>query len=670
MVFIDVILAQNGKNLFTYKVNSKVSVCLGQRVLVPIGNKQKIGIVSDIKEKEPAFQTREIIELLDQKSLISESDFKWMEFIGQYYQVSLAEVLISAFPSSFWKEKDFEKLRNKKFRKSIINFEEITFEPKTLNNDQLSIIKDYHQKIDSRKFNVNLLHGVTGSGKTEVYVEMARHALSQDKSILILVPEIGLTPQTIRRFSHLCSDQLGTYHSQLTTNQKLAQWLACFDDKVRIIIGTRSSIFLPIRNLAAIIIDEEHDPSFKQEERFRYHARDIAILKAKELSIPIFLGSATPSLETYFHAKQTKYHLSELKFRPQQSQLPEVKLIDMKSQQFQTGSPSQMSVELYQALEKNLENKEQSIILINKRGYASSALCKSCEASVDCPNCHVSLTYHKNISRLMCHYCDFQSHLPKECPECGALKMTLVGMGTQSIEEEMRGFFPEARIERLDRDTISKKGKLFEILSDLKSGQIDIIIGTQMIAKGHDFPKVTLVGVIGADVGLGLPDFRSSERVFSLLTQVAGRSGRGESPGKVIVQTYTPHHFAIIKACDQNYEDFFEQEVKHREELNYPPCGYLIQYVFSGLNASKLSQIMSKISRLIKSKFQYKEVFILGPAPSPLSKVRNRFRWHILLKSTQRKKLHQVSRELKDELKNIIPSSVRMNVNVDPIDMI
>jgi primosomal protein N' (replication factor Y) len=672
MKYFDILLNQNGKNIFTYSFDTKdQNIVEGNRALVPIGSKEKVGII--LKEvKKPEFKTKSIVKILDSKPLFSKKYFSWIQKSSQYYLTDIHLALKTALPSLFWKNLTDTELKNKKTRKNPLNLSWIDDKQITLNSDQEKIYQEIKNKINKQEFSTNLLHGITGSGKTEIYLKLAQDLIDQNKSLIILVPEIGLTPQMLARFHHRFSDHLGVFHSGLTENQKNQQWHLALENKTKIIIGTRSSLFLPVKNLGLIIVDEEHDHSFKQEDRFRYHARDLSILRSKFESIPILLGSATPSLESYYHCLDKKFELYSLNKRGSHASLPKIKLIDMKTQKAQTKLPLQISVELYQGIGKNLIDKKQTLILLNRRGFAQFALCMNCESSIQCPNCELSLTYHKTDQKLKCHYCLYHQTLPKNCSHCDSKNINLIGQGTQLIEKELREHFPKARIKRLDKDTSTRNEELFSTLKELKEHQIDILIGTQMIAKGHDIPNVTLVGIIGADSGLNLPDFRASEKVFQMLVQVAGRSGRGIDPGLVIIQSYTPDHYSIKLSSEQDYEGFIQKELENRKELNYPPYSRLIQFQFSSLKDEKIIQFLNKIqprlNQLLKNK-KFSEVNLLGPSRSLITKLRNRYRWQFVLKSSNRSKLHLLAYQIKKIIDQEISTAIRFSIDVDPLDI-
>jgi len=658
---------------FTYKIPEEIKPKVGARVQVPFGRRKQIGIVVHLHQKKPERKLKEIELLLDEKPFFNSFFLEWLVWASRYYLTPLGEVLASALPSSLSKIKTATKIDQKKARKSPLVDHWVYKKEVTLYPQQQKVLDSLIQQAHKKSFFPSLLFGITGSGKTEIYLRFIEQILKEGKEVIFLVPEIGLTPQIVSQLQHVFGDKLALYHSGLTENQRLKEWMRAQKGEVSIMVGTRSALFTPFNNLGAIILDEEHDASYKQEERFRYHARDLALMRGKIEGISVIMGSATPSLESFQNVKEGKYHLYSLPERATPAPLPEVKLIDLAAQKRQTGSPLALCQELHHAIKKTLQKKEQVLILLNRRGFARCFFCLKCEQSFVCPNCSVSFIYHKKDKSLLCHYCDTKIPLPKKCPSCHSVKVTLLGLGTETVEEELHDFFPSARIARLDRDAVQKKGVLLQTLKDLKDGKIDILVGTQMIAKGHDIPQVTLVGVVGSDAGLGVPDFRASERTFQLLTQVAGRAGRGEKPGRVIIQTYAPNHYSIQLACKQDYEAFFEKEIEFRRELGYPPAGRLIQFRFSSTNPKKLEEGMSRLAKELphgKNRKFLGELSLLGPSPSPLEKIRGRFRWQLLMKGKKVSQLQKGAYHLTHLCEKIDLSGVKWAVDVDPIGML
>lgn len=506
-----------------------------------------------------------------------------------------------------------------------------------LNEAQQKAFKHILAKRD--EFQVFLLHGITGSGKTEVYLRVANEALAAGKSVLILVPEIALLPLIVHRAERILRCKISVLHSELGDRERLEEWQKAKRGEVRVVIGTRSAIFAPLTNVGLIVMDEEHDGSYKQGEYPRYHARETAIMRAKFEGCPIVLGSATPAIESFYNSGNGKYEYLALERRVAERELPETRLIDMKQEYRETGNPvfSRLLLEL---VEKKLEAGEQSLILQNRRGYAAWLMCRDCGHVLDCPNCSVTLTYHKAERRMRCHYCGYARLTPTKCEKCGSVFLHLFGVGTEKIAEALKELYPAARIERFDRDAMRSKGHIVKTLTRFAAREIDVLVGTQMLAKGHDFPNITLVGVVGADASIGIPDFRSAERLFQLLTQVAGRSGRGHDRGIVVLQTFHPDHYAIQCALEQSYERFYEKEIRFRKLMQYPPFVFLANLVFSGKDPAKTLEDAREFAKLVLA-FKTEPMKLLGPAIASVAKLAGNFRYQILVKSPVRKTLRE-----------------------------
>lgn len=507
-----------------------------------------------------------------------------------------------------------------------------------LNADQESAMKAIRARFELGEFGVLLLHGVTGSGKTEVYLRSVQETLARGKTAIILVPEIALTlwiGRQCRAWFGAKYEGVAVLHSALSDVERAREWWRVRNGEARVVVGTRSAVFAPLQNVGLIIVDEEQETSYKQEETPRYHGRDVAIVRAKSEGAPALLGSATPSMETYYHAQSGKYDLLTMAARVAERPLASVEIVDMREDFQKTHEASPISSALHGGLEQCLENKTQALVLINRRGYSWSVLCRSCGASVQCVNCSISMTYHKQRNRLECHYCGSIQPVAKQCPKCQSKYVYFFGEGSEHLEERLRKDFPGARIARLDRDTARTKRQYQETLGAFAGGALDILVGTQMLAKGHDFQRVTLVGVISADSSLNLPDFRAAERTFQLLTQVAGRAGRGELPGRVLIQTYFPEHYAIQDAVRQEYAAFFEREIHFRRMLAYPPLTALANVIVRNTNLDKVIQWCRKLSEYF-SPHDGHNVRILGPATAPLARLKKEHRFQFLLKSPKR----------------------------------
>jgi len=513
------------------------------------------------------------------------------------------------------------------------------------NSAQKAALQRVQEDVASHTFSGILLHGVTGSGKTAVYLAAMRTVLESGRSAILLVPEIGLTPTVAADLHQVFGDEVAILHSALSNQERAEQWHRIKGGEARMVVGTRSAIFAPVSDLALIIVDEEQDSSYKQEETPRYNARDVAVMRAKMANAAVVLGSATPSLESYYNATRHKYALLELPDRVEQRPLPEVELIDMKQEFQQTGQEQVISRKLAEEIRERLTRKEQVMILLNRRGYSPVALCRACGSRMECQNCAVALTHHKKSQRMVCHYCGFQAPVPKRCGECGSEYVYFLGTGSEKLEELLRGMFPQARIGRLDRDTVRGKEDFERTLSALNEGELDLLVGTQMIAKGHDVHGVTLVGVVGADIALGLPDFRAAERTFQLLTQVAGRAGRGQTPGKVVLQTFFPDHYAVQYAARHDFAGFYEKELRFRNWMHYPPYSALANVL---VRSDRLDEALEWSGRLGKwfEKTRHEGIRVLGPAAAPILRLKRDYRYHFVLKSASREKLNALLRTM------------------------
>ncbi len=510
---------------------------------------------------------------------------------------------------------------------------------------QQNALDQIRAAVGSGKYAGFLLHGVTGSGKTAVYLTAMHAVLQAGRSAILLVPEIGLTPAVAADLHQIFGDQVAILHSGLTDRERAEQWHRIRRGDARIVVGTRSAVFAPVSDLALIIVDEEHDSSYKQEETPRYNARDVAVMRARMSGVTVVLGSATPSLESYFNGQKNKYTLLELPDRVEQRPLPEVEILDMKAEFRETGHEQVISRRLAAEIGERLARQEQVMVLLNRRGYAPVVLCRACGHTAQCANCAIALTHHKREHRLQCHYCGYLQAVPKVCEECGSEYVYFVGTGSEKLEELLHGMFPQARIGRLDRDTVRGRHDFERLLNQLSTGELDILVGTQMIAKGHDVHGVTLVGVVGADIALGLPDFRAAERTFQLLTQVAGRAGRGQIPGKVVLQTCFPEHYAVQFAAAHDFRGFYDKELRYRSWMHYPPFNAVANVLVRG---EKLDDVL-KFSGLLGRWFEktsHVGIRVLGPAAAPITRLKRDYRYHFLLKSASREKLNALLRAM------------------------
>jgi primosomal protein N' (replication factor Y) (superfamily II helicase) len=515
-----------------------------------------------------------------------------------------------------------------------------------------------------------LLHGVTGSGKTEIYLQAIRLALERGRSAIVLVPEISLTPQTVERFKSRFADMHDTVavlHSHLSEGERHDEWHKIHSGRARIVIGARSAVFAPLKDLGLIIVDEEHETTYKQEEAPRYHARDVAVVRGKMEKCAVVLGSATPSLESYHNATTGKYELLTLTQRVDDQQMPLIRVVDLRQERRKEKIAPILSEKLSQAIADRLDKREQTILFLNRRGFSTSLLCSNCGEARNCPNCSVALTFHRHMARLSCHLCGHTAAVPKKCPECGKDALIYAGFGTEKVESTVSQFFPKANVRRMDADSMTRKEAYRETLRNFRAGKIDILVGTQMIAKGLHFPNVTLVGIINADLALHLPDFRAGERTFQLLTQVAGRAGRGERPGEVFVQTYTPFSPSIQFARHHDFAGYFEQELEFRERCDFPPFKHAILITARSAHEGRARLSAETLVRRLKESLA-SEFAISDATPAPLEKLQGQFRFHILLRGEAIMRLSRLVRETLEKLP--LPEDVIASVDVDPYQLL
>ncbi|WP_262172882.1 primosomal protein N' [Saccharococcus sp. Marseille-Q5394] len=537
--------------------------------------------------------------------------------------------------------------------------------PLRLTEEQHTALEKVKVAADSGNAETFLLHGITGSGKTEVYLQAIKHVLDKGKEAIVLVPEISLTPQMTARFQERFGELVAVMHSGLSAGEKYDEWRKIHRREVKVVVGARSAIFAPFENIGIIILDEEHESTYKQEDTPRYHARDVAIWRSEYFGCPVILGSATPSLESYARASKGVYTLLELSKRAKNQPLPTVTVVDMR-EELKEGNRSMFSVQLAEAIRLRLEKKEQTVLFLNKRGFSSFVLCRDCGTVVQCPNCDISLTYHRANESLKCHYCGHEEPVPLVCPECESEHIRFFGTGTQKAEEEISKLFPEARVLRMDVDTTRQKGAHERILRQFSEGKADILLGTQMIAKGLDFPNITLVGVLAADTTLHLADFRAAEKTFQLMTQVSGRAGRHELAGEVFIQTYSPEHYAIELAKTQHYEPFYNLEMSARKQYGYPPFFFITLVQFSHEDLLKVADFAEKGTRYLKSSLS-PDTVIIGPAAAAISRVNNRYRYQCLIKYKKEPKLIETLQQLIRMYRtNWMKEGLLMSVDVDP----
>ena len=710
---------------------------LGRKVTVPFGNQKKEGYIIGFKE-EAEVETKDILSIADKIVYFNEELLAVAQWMAEYYQCYLITALKAVMPSGNLsiktkrivelaqsRAKTKEKINNLNGRAPkqaavltylvehevdlittkladkvdtsagtirrladkglvVYNEKEIRRDPYqdldfsltedlNLTEEQEEALNQIMKRINNNEKQTFLLKGVTGSGKTEVYIQAIAEILQQGQEAIVLVPEISLTPQTIARFKGRFQEQVAVLHSQLSTGERFDEWRRLKEGNAKIVVGARSAIFAPLPNLGLIIIDEEHETTYKQDDHPKYHAREVAVYRAGLNQAVTVLGTATPSLESYYRTQHEDYKLLELNNRIDNRPLPKVEVVDMR-EELNRGNKKMFSQLLQEEIESSLAEGEQSIVFLNRRGFSTFVQCRKCGHVMRCNDCDVSLTYHSNPPLLHCHYCDHKEEVPDTCPNCGSKYIKYFGIGTQKVEEELNDIFPEAVVKRMDVDTTGKKGSYRRILADFKDHKIDILVGTQMVAKGHDFPNVTLVGVVTADTALNFPDFRSSERTFQLLTQVAGRTGRGDKGGEVVVQSYTPKHYSIQYAKKHDYESFYEEEIASRKATNYPPFSQLINFLLKSESEKKVIKAAHKLGELVRGKLdtlQADKIEVLGPVKAPLSKIQGQFRWQLIIKGKKLVKLREISDYAVTELRDgSISENVKVSVDVDPLRML
>lgn len=735
----EVIVETGGHNLqkpLHYKVPAKIQgkVCIGSRVLVPLGKRKVSGFVVGFTDPPGGVELKEILELFDDKPVFTEEQLQIARWISGYYLSSPQRTLqcvvhprlhgtapprVKYFYPNFHPEElgqiidtlgrakkqvavlraaakypgltkrqlaeqagvsysVIDNLVKKGFLKAaervlernpFSGYKQTNYLP-DLTEEQEAAVSQITRSLQEARHRVFLLHGVTGSGKTEVYLRSIAHALSLGRSAIVLVPEISLTPQMIKSFKERFGSRVAVLHSRMSQGERYDEWERISRGEASIVLGARSAIFAPVNNLGIIIVDEEHEFSYKQDENPRYHARAVALYRAHFNNAVIILGSATPSLESYCRAiNNGPYNLLKLEKRVNNRPMPEIAVVDMRKE-FRAGNHGIFSTKLFQAITLRLEKGEQVILFLNRRGFNTFVVCRECGLVMKCPNCDISLTYHLQ-GKLRCHYCGYSQMAPSLCPECRSPHISYLGTGTQKVEKEAAALFSGARILRMDADTTGRKGAHQRILESFAAGEADILIGTQMVAKGLNFPGVTLVGIVSADIGLYMPDFRASERTFQLITQVAGRSGRSESPGEVIIQTYNPGHYAIRAAAGGNYSDFFRKEMKIRKQLQYPPYSRMARMVFSGQKEDKVNEMAEAAFKALSGYLKGPEkIMAVGPAPAPLARVRGSYRVHVVLWSKNESLLREAVRKASTAAREKESGkAARFSVDIDPYSM-
>lgn len=664
MKYVKVILDISFDKPLTYHVPASLvsKIRVGIRCIVPVGEKRRhqafiIGVV-----RKPKFKTKSIIAIPDAIPIFSPKILKFTKELSRYYYSPWIKFLRAAVPPALGKKGlKVDTLESKKTK--------FSYNPPSysLNDKQKHAISQIVTSIKADRHKIFLIHGITGSGKTEIYLESIFASVKQGKGAIFLVPEISLTPQMIRSFKERFGERLALYHSGLTSRQRREEWLKIKRGEADIVLGVRSAIFAPVENLGVIVVDESHETTYKQEENLRYSAIQAAFIRGKLQKCPVILGSATPTIETYYQAEKGKYSFIQLTSRVDNRYLPEVIVVDMNKERLE-GNKNIISRRLRDAIKKTVGQGEQVILFLNRRGFSSVVMCRICGYIPKCKNCHLSLIYHSSINMLMCHHCGYKQDIPPICPRCRKSYLKPLGMGTQKVEKEIKKISPDFVIQRMDSDVTGKEKNHSEIFKDFLDEKTDILVGTQMIAKGLHFPNVTLVGIISADTQLNLPNFRAGEFTFQLLTQVAGRAGRGEKGGQVILQTYNPDHYSINCAADYDFDKFYENELNFRKQLKYPPFSQLVSLTIKGTSQNKVRKDSVVLANMLKEK--HKGIEFIGPGPCPIEKIRNKYRWRIIIKSTNKTKLARLMRNLKDYWNKIPHKNENLLMDIDPVNML
>lgn len=634
-MFVQVAINLPRDKVFSYAVPSAIAgeTAVGKFVQVPFGKRVVNGYIIEIISNVDVDNIKEIIKIYQGPPAFNEQDLFYYRWVSQYYLYPLGKMLAEIIPPPV----------STKSPKVILSDSQYhaVGQMVLLNADQEGVLQEILPGLAARRFAPHLLHGVTGSGKTEIYLRLMAVAREMGGGVISLVPEISLTPQLIARVRERFKEQeIAVIHSGISRSQRARQWQRIQNGEVKIAIGARSALFVPMRDLRLIIVDEEHDGSYKQDERLRYNARDMALVKAKQSAATVILGSATPALQSYFNARKKKYHYLTLPERVESRALPIFKIVDMKTACEENSEVPIISKALREEMASTLAENNQTLLFLNRRGFDTVVLCPDCGYIFKCLNCELTLTHHAALGMFRCHYCDYAIKTASLCPKCSGNRLRSYGLGTEKLEEEVRRLFPQARVGRMDSDTTAHRGDGERILQLLAQRELDILVGTQMIAKGHDFPFITLVGVVAADLSLNVPDFRAGERTFQMLTQVAGRGGRGNTPGLVVVQTFNPDHYAVKRAQNHDYQGFYEDEIKLRKNLHYPPYVRLVNLQISSANRERGRSGVEIIGRLAKSAVlnnKLDDIEIMGPVEAPVSKIRGRYRWQLLLKGKNTK---------------------------------
>ncbi len=612
----------------------------GMRVAAPFGPRERVGCIVRLPSSSPVRELKPIRRLIDPVPVVGDERWELAAWLSRYYYCSLGEALSVMVPSQLrLTSRTLEAASQRRVTPRTFvagsDAQEHVSGPRpnvlSLSPHQVQALSAITEALDARRATTILLHGVTGSGKTELYLQAIDRVLAQGRSAICLVPEIALTPQTIDRFRQRFGDMVAVWHSQLSATQRALAWAQMTNGSCRMVVGARSAVFSPLRNVGVIILDEEHEPTFKQADVPRYHARDVAQARARLVGATVILGSATPAVESYYDAVAGKSRLVRLPERVEGRALPTVDIIDMREEQAHHRRAVPLSIALERLLQQTIERGEQAMLLLNRRGFSRTAQCQTCGTVVRCERCSVPLIYHASRNALVCHYCNFQMSPPELCTQCKKGYLRFRGSGTERVESELHRLFPVASIARMDRDTTRRRESHRELYEAFKERQVGVLVGTQMIAKGLDFPQVTLVGVVSADTALNLPDFRAGERTFDLLTQVAGRAGRGALPGRVLIQTYCPHHYAIQAARTHDYQRFYDEEIAMRRRLRLPPFSHLIELTLMGTSRQRVEEAATDLAAALTRTIRRRRITLLGPAPHRIPRLRRTYRMCLIL---------------------------------------
>lgn len=650
------------------------------KLMLPPGSTRKI--TNRVKEKSVSFVTlkkdEDEIEFdIEIGKLKSPKQIRILKFLQENGDALISDIEMFADGSrgivNTLCKNGYTEMIEKKVERDPFEFKEVEKTTKlTLTEEQQNAFEAVADAMDDMLFSEFLLYGVTGSGKTEVYLQLIEKALNEHKASILLVPEISLTPQTVNRFiARFGKENIAVLHSKLSIGERYDEWHKINEGRAKIVIGARSAIFAPVKDLGLIIVDEEHDSSYKSEMTPKYEAKEVARFMCREANVPLVLGSATPDIDTYYRAQNEEIMMLELKKRANKAELPEIEIIDLR-EELAKGNKSMISTRLYEEIQKNLENKKQTILYLNRRGFSTFVMCRNCGYTVKCKNCNINLTYHANTNKLKCHYCGYEEKLVTKCPSCGSEQIRYFGTGTQKLEYEIKKLFPAASTIRMDIDTVSKKNSHEEILDRFKNENIDILIGTQMVVKGHHFPNVTLVGVIAADGSLNIDDFRANERTFQILTQVAGRAGREKDKGRVIIQTYNPDNFSIECAKKQSYDLFYNAEIAMRKQLKYPPFCDIILIGFTSTVEEEVKKAANAIHEYLKNRVLTENLGIIlyKALPSPIDRIKNKYRWRILIKCKFGEDIIELINNVMDKFQNIKAKNTKISIDLNPNNML